>query len=78
MKKSFRLFIGMAASTLAMAGFLQAQSSTSSGYSMYAPGAAYIGFNAGQSNYRLNNGVGGFAADQRKNAYGIYAGGYCK
>ena len=76
MKKSFKLSIALAAATLAMAGVAQAQSSTSSGYSMYAPGATYIGFNAGQSNYRLNNGAGGFASDQRKNSYSLYGGGY--
>lgn len=76
MKKTFKLSIALAAATLAMAGVAQAQSSPSSGYSMYAPGATYIGINAGQSNYRLNNGVGGFASDQRKNAYSIYGGGY--
>jgi opacity protein-like surface antigen len=75
-KKTFKLSIALAAATLAMAGVAQAQSSLSSGYSMYAPGATYIGINAGQSNYRLNNGVGGFASDQRKNAYSIYGGGY--
>jgi OmpA-OmpF porin, OOP family len=78
MKNSFKLSIALAAAALAMAGGVQAQSSTSSssGYSMYAPGATYFGFNAGQSNYRLNNGVGGFASEQRKNAYSIYGGGY--
>ena len=76
MKKTFKLSIALAAATLAMAGVAQAQSSPSSGYSMYAPGATYIGINAGQSNYRLNNGVGGFASDQRKIAYSIYGGGY--
>ena len=43
---------------------------------MYAPGSAYVGLNVGQANYRLDNGVGGFAADQRKKAYSIYGGGY--
>ena len=78
MKKSFKLSIAIAiaTSTLAMAGVAQAQSSKPSGYSMYAPGTTYFGLNAGQSNFRLNNGVGGFAADQRKNAYSIYGGSY--
>ena len=76
MKKSFKLSIALATATLAMAGVAQAQSSPSSGFSMYAPGATYLGLNAGQSNFRLNNGVGGFAADQRKNAYSIYGGSY--
>lgn len=77
MKKSLTLYIALAAAALALAGGVQAQSSSSSsGYSMYAPGATYIGFNAGLSNYRLNNGVGNFPVDQRKNSYSLYGGGY--
>lgn len=79
MKNTLKLSIALAAAALAMAGGVQAQSSTTSpsgGYSMYAPGASYIGLNAGLANYRLNNGVGGFPADQRKNAYSIYGGSY--
>lgn len=78
MKTSFKLTIALAAAALLMAGGAQAQSNTSAsgGYSMYAPGGAYIGLNAGLSNYRLNNGVGNFPADQRKNSYSIYGGGY--
>ena len=77
MKTSLKLSIALA-SVLAMTNAAQAQSNTTSGsgYSMYGPGSAYIGLNAGQSNYRLNNGVGGFGADQRKNAYSIYGGSY--
>lgn len=82
MKNTLKLSIALAAAlaSLAMAGGAQAQSTTSttssSGYSMYSPGSTYIGFNFGQSNYRLNNGVGGFPADQRKNSYNIYGGAY--
>ena len=78
MKTSFKLSIALATASLAIAGASHAQSNATSGsgYSMYGPGSAYIGLNAGQSNYRLNNGVGGFAADQRKNAYSIYGGSY--
>ncbi len=80
MKNAHKLSATLAALTLAMAGAAQAQSSMSStstrGNSMYAPGGTYLGFNAGQSNYRLNNGAGGFASENRKNAYSIYGGGY--
>ena len=80
MKNSLKLSTLVAAATLALAGVAQAQSSMStapsSSYSTYTPGGTYLGFNAGQSNYRLNNGVGGFASEQRKNAYSIYGGGY--
>jgi opacity protein-like surface antigen len=78
MRNVFKHSITLAVTALAMASSVQAQSSTSpsGGYSMYAPGGTYLGLNAGQSNYRLNNGVGGFASEQRKNAYSIYGGGY--
>ena len=76
MKKSTKLSVALAAAAMAMSGFAQAQSGASSGYSMYAPGSTYFGLNVGQSNYRLDNGVGGFGADQRKKAYSIYGGGY--
>lgn len=78
MKKSFKLALAVAAAALVAAGGAQAQNktSTSGGYSMYTPGGTYIGINAGLSNYRLNNGTGNFPADQRKNSYSIYGGGY--
>lgn len=77
MKKTFKLSTALALAALAMAGGAQAQSTPASGgYSMYAPGATYIGLNAGSSNYRLNNGTGAFPADQRKNSYSLYGGGY--
>jgi hypothetical protein len=78
MKTSFKLSIALAAAALVMTGGAQAQSNTSAsgGYSTYAPGGAYIGLNAGLSNYRLNNGEGNFLADQRKNSYSIQGGGY--
>ena len=44
--------------------------------SMFTPGSAYFGFNLGQATYRLNNGLGGFAFQQRKNSYNIYSGAY--
>ena len=80
MKRSYKLSVVLAAAALAMTGAAHAQSSMSSSSanssSMYAPGGTYLGFNVGQSNYRLNNGVGGFPSDQRKTAYSIYGGGY--
>ena len=51
-------------------------SSDNRGYSMFAPGSSYIGLNAGRSNFRLNNGIGGFPSEQRKNAYSLYGGSY--
>ncbi|MGH9576666.1 MAG: hypothetical protein ACRD3R_04435, partial [Terriglobales bacterium] len=73
------------ASVLAVAGLAavagaQAQGSTptagGSGYSWYAPGATYIGLNAGQSNYSLSSGVGAFPSDKTHSTYNLYGGGY--
>ena len=46
------------------------------GYSIYAPGSAYIGFNIGQSNLKLNNGNGSFGFERSKNVYNLYGGSY--
>ena len=46
------------------------------GFSMMAPGSSYVGFNFGQSTFRLNNGAGGFPSDQTKNSYSLYGGSY--
>lgn len=87
MKNTFKFSTTLAATALVAltaAGGAQAQTSTTaasnkssgSGYSMYSPGSTYIGANIGQSNYRLNNGLGAFPSDKRKNSYSIYGGGY--
>lgn len=78
MKTSTKLSFALATATLAVAGFAQAQSTMQSGggMSMYSPGATYLGFNLGQSSYRLNNGSGGFPSDQRKTSYNLYGGSY--
>lgn len=80
MKISNKLSIAVTAVTLAFASGAQAQSSTTpaprTGYSMYAPGSAYIGFNIGQSNLKLNNGNGAFGFERSKNVYNLYGGSY--
>lgn len=80
MKTTFKTSLALAAACLAVAGSVHAQGSMSSGsgsgYSIYAPGSTYIGFNAGQSNFRLNGGNGSFANEQRKTSYSLYGGGY--
>lgn len=80
MKPSNKLSIALAAATLLFAGAAQAQSSMTpaprSGYSMYAPGSAYIGFNVGQSNLKLNNGNNLFGIERSKNTYNLYGGSY--
>ena len=80
MKISNKLSIAVTAVILAFASGAQAQSSTTpaprTGYSMYAPGSAYIGFNIGQSNLKLNNGNGAFGFERSKNVYNLYGGSY--
>ena len=80
MKISNKLSIAVTAVTLAFASGAQAQSNTTpaprTGYSMYAPGSAYIGFNIGQSNLKLNNGNGAFGFERSKNVYNLYGGSY--
>lgn len=67
----------LAAAALTMAAGAQAQSNANSMMgSMYTPGSSYIGLNAGRSNFKLGNGAGAFASDNKDNAYSIYAGSY--
>ena len=80
MKISSKVSLALLTATLAFAGSVQAQSSNTpaprSGYSMYVPGSAYIGFNVGQSNLNLNNGNGTFGIERNKNTYNLYGGSY--
>lgn len=45
-------------------------------YALYSPGSGYVGLNIGQSDYGLENGLGGFDSDKRKTAYNIYTGSF--
>ena len=82
--RKLSILLAAALASLAIVGGAHAQSSTSStpnaasssGYSMYSPGSTYIGFNYGQSNYHMNNGGGGFTANQTKRSYSLYGGAY--
>lgn len=80
MKTSNKLSIAIAAVTVLFAGGVQAQNSTMpaprTGYSMYAPGSAYLGFNVGQSNLKLGNGNNLFGIERNKNTYNLYGGSY--
>jgi len=62
----------LAVAALAAAAGVQAQSTTN--YSLYAPGAGYVGLNLGSSNYSLGSGFGPFASDDRDTVYNIYTG----
>lgn len=45
-----------------------------SNYSLYSPGASYVGLNLGSSNYSLGNGFGPFASDDTDTVYNLYTG----
>ena len=79
-KKSHRIIstLFVAAASLAVASGAQAQSSTSSttDYTLYGSGNSYIGFNAGLTDYTLNDGTGVFGSDKRSTTYNLYAGSY--
>ena len=45
-----------------------------SNYSLYSPGAGYVGLNLGSSSYSLGNGFGPFASDDRDTVYNLYTG----
>lgn len=81
MKKSHRHLVSslcVAAAALAAAD-ARAQGSGSDGvYSLYGRGTSHIGFNAGLTDYKLNDGTGLFGSDKRTTAYNIYAGSYFK
>lgn len=63
----------LALAALTVAPVAQAQSSN---YSLYAPGASYVGLNAGKSDFSLGSGIGNFTSDKRETVYSIYAGSY--
>lgn len=78
MKKSIRVFSSFAfAAALASAATAQTSSTSPSGSGStpwYTPSGAYIGINAGQSNYRQGCGTGTFNCGDKDDAYSIYGG----
>ena len=79
MTPSKRILSSLAVAVTALVGATQgnAQTSTTStagSSSWYAPGSAYIGFNAGQSSYRQGCGTGAFNCGDKDDAYSIYGG----
>ena len=62
----------LALAALAAVAGAQAQSN----YSLYGPGAGYVGLNVGQSNYSLGNGFNLFSSDNHDTAYNIYTGSF--
>jgi OOP family OmpA-OmpF porin len=78
-KPSKYIFSSLAIAAAALAGVsgASAQTTTSSASgntSWYAPNSAYIGLNAGQSNYRQGCGTGAFSCGDKDDAYSIYGG----
>ena len=84
MKKITRTISGtvLALAALAVAGGVQAQTSSGSsgggfgmgGYSFYGPGTGYVGLNVGRSDYSIGSGSGGFAFDRHDTSYNLYTG----
>ncbi|MBA4329562.1 MAG: hypothetical protein C0428_15135 [Polaromonas sp.] len=78
MKPSTTLFSSIVVATAAWASATAAHAQTSSpsasATSWYAPNSAYIGLNAGQSNYRQGCGTGAFSCGDKDDAYSIYGG----
>ncbi len=78
MKPSRSISSSLAIAAVALAGasavHAQTTSSPATGSSWYAPNSAYIGFNAGQSNYRQGCGTGAFSCGDKDDAYSIYGG----
>jgi OOP family OmpA-OmpF porin len=75
LNRTFSATVLAVAALTAVAG-AQAQSNTPSNYSLYGPGAGYVGLNVGQSNYSLGNGFGPFSSDKHDTVYNIYTGSY--
>jgi OmpA-OmpF porin, OOP family len=71
--QTFSTTVLAVAALVATAG-AQAQSSNSSTYSIYGPGAGYVGLNIGKSSYSLGNGLGAFSSERRDTVYNIYTG----
>ena len=68
-----------AAVALVMVASASAQTTTASsttGSSMYGMGKGYIGLNAGETDFGLNNGTGLFSNDRKSTAFNVYGGAY--
>lgn len=63
----------LALAALAAGASAQAQNNN---YTFNAPGARYIGMNAGKSDFSVGNGNGIFSSESKDTAYNIYGGNY--
>ena len=71
LNRAFSSTVFAVAALTAVAG---AQAQNNSNYSLYGPGAGYVGLNVGQSNYSLGNGFNLFSSDSHDTAYNVYTG----
>lgn len=79
MKKSPRYLIAslcVAAAALSTAGAHAQGSGSNSIYNLYGRGTSHVGFNAGLTDYKLNDGTGLFGSDNNSTAYNVYVGSY--
>ena len=74
MKLFNRSFTAAVLSVAALTAAVGAQAQTN--YSLYTPGAGYVGLNIGSSNYSLGNGIGAFSSDDSDTVYNVYTGTY--
>lgn len=72
-----RLYVAVAAVVTVAGALAQSSSSqTNANYALYGSGNGYIGLNAGESDFSLNNGTGLFSSEDHDTSYNIYAGSY--
>ncbi len=77
--KTLKTALLSAAVSLVLVSAASAQTTTASsttGSSMYGMGKGYVGFNAGETDFGLNNGTGLFSNDRKSTAYNLYGGTY--
>lgn len=78
MKKSLRITASLlaVAASFTLAGVAQAQATSNNATPSYRAGGSYFDFNAGKSDYSLDNGVGIWDKDDSDNAYSAHIGSY--
>ncbi len=70
------LMVATSLTTGAIAQTQEASPRPTRGSSLYTASSSYMGFNAGQTDFRLNSGTGLFPTDNRSTSYNLYAGSY--
>lgn len=76
-RKALPRFALLAASLALATGAVQAQTTQMGNNTFLAPGSSYIGFNAGESNFKSpNGGFQRFNSEKNDTSYSIYGGSY--